>query len=252
MINIIIIEDELNSQEILQQLLEEFCTDVKIVGVASNVQTGIQLIKERHPDIVFLDIEMPGGNGFELLKAFDPIPFKVIFVTGYDQYAIQAIRFSALDYLLKPVNIDELQASVAKAIDQQKLDRTNLENVEHNLSNKAKTPNRLVLSNDRERLFVNLNEVLYVEAQGSYVNFFLEGTRRQMATRSLAHYEDLLPPDQFFRTHKSYIVNCDKVVSIKTGRGGVINLKDGFSVPIAIRRKSTFIHLLSQREDHVQ
>lgn len=244
MMNAVIIEDELNSREVLQQMLEEFCPTVKVVGTAANAQSGIQLIKKQSPDLIFLDIEMPGGDGFEVLKTFDLIPFKVIFVTGYDQYAIQAIRFSALDYLLKPVIITELQSAVEKAHQQNKLEAANIENLQWNLNKEDQAAKRLVLSNDRERVFVNLNEILFIQAEGSYVNFVLEGARRQLASYSLSHYEKILPTNQFFRTHKSYIVNCNKVISVKTGRSGIAYLNDGSTIPIAARRKSLFVSLM--------
>ena len=244
MINAIIIEDELNSRILLNSLIEELCKEVKIIGSAKDVNNGISLIKQLKPDLIFLDIEMPGGDGFDILKAFDPIPFKVIFVTGYDHFAIQAIKYSALDYLLKPINIEELQIAVQKAINDQKLDNTRMQNLEWNLQNKNSSESQLVISSDQKYVLFRLNEVIFIEALGGYVNFTLEGNRKHLSTQSLSHYEDILPVEQFFRTHKSYIVNCKKVVSVSTGRGGNINLKGGHAIPIAFRRKSSFIKLI--------
>ena len=244
----IIIEDELPSQDLLTHLLADYCPEIVVAGIAVDANSGIKLANEVNPDLVFLDIEMPGGDGFEVLKAFDPIPFKVIFVTGYDQYAIQAIRFSALDYLLKPVNIDELQSAVQKAINEQQTNLHKVHNVEWNLAHQPQSSGRLVLSSDREHKWIELDEVLYLQAEGGYVYFILEGAIRQMASHSLGYYESLLPAGQFFRIHHSFIVNCQKVASVNTGRGGEVLLKNGSSIPIAYRRKSAFIQLMGLKK----
>lgn len=244
MINAIIIEDELNSRILLNTLLEEYCKEIDVIGFAKDVDSGIKIIKQLKPDLIFLDIEMPGGDGFEILKAFDPIPFKVIFVTGYDHFAIQAIKFSALDYLLKPISIVELQTAVKKAENDQQLDKIRLQGLEWNLQNNDSEDGQLVISSDQKHVLFQLNEVIYIEALGGYVNFVLEGNRKHLSTHSLSYYEEILPVELFFRTHKSYIVNCKKVISVSTGRGGNINLKDGHSIPIAFRRKTSFIQLI--------
>ena len=244
MIKAIILEDEYNSRILLNQLLVEFCTDIEVVGTAENVRTGIELIQTQKPDLVFLDIEMPGGDGFDILKAFTPIPFKVIFVTGYDHFAIKAIKYAALDYLLKPVNIEELQAAVKKAHFSKSIDKTNLDSLEWNIKNNDHSEDQLVISSDQKHILFPLKEVLYLEALGGYVNFVLEGNRKHLSTQPLSYYEDLLPVNLFFRTHKSFIVNCQKVMSVSTGRGGIINLKEGHKIPIAFRRKTSFIQLI--------
>lgn len=248
MLKAIIIEDETRSRELLNDLVSNFCEGVEIIGTAVNVVSGIDLIRKLKPGLVFLDIEMPGGDGFEVLKAFHPIPFKVIFVTGYEQYAIQAIRYSALDYLLKPINILELQTAVKKAVRQPTIHETNVQSLEWNLQSLGQEAARLAISNDKEHVLVALDKILYIAAEGSYVHFMLEGTRRQLASHSLSHYEELLPANQFYRTHNSYIVNCNKVVSVSSGRGGEVLLQGGATVPIAFRRKSAFIKLLGIKQ----
>jgi len=248
MLKALIIEDEVRSRELLSQLVSNFCQGIQILGTADDVISGIQLIKEIKPDLVFLDIEMPGGDGFEVLKAFNPIPFKVIFVTGYEQYAIRAIRYAALDYLLKPVNIQELKAAVEKAKVQSDIQQTNLQSLEWNLQAVGRESARLAISNDKEHVLVDLDKILFIEAKGSYVYFMMERTIRQLASHSLSYYEDLLPANQFFRTHHSYIVNCQKVVSVSSGRGGEILLQGGATIPVAFRRKASFIKLLGIKQ----
>ncbi len=250
MIRAIIIEDEYNSRVLLNQLLDEFCKGIEVIGVAENVSNGIRIIQDLQPDLVFLDIEMPGGDGFDVLKAFDPIPFNVIFVTGYDHFAIQAIKYSALDYLLKPVNIEELQAATRKAKNESHLDRTRMKSLEWNLNNNGSLEGQLVISSDQEHVLFPLNEVLYIEALGGYVNFILENNRKHLSTHSLSYYEEILPVDMFYRTHKSYIINYTKVESISTGRGGNIILKEGHSVPISFRRKTSFIQLIGLKNQN--
>ena len=249
MIEAVIIEDEFYSVELLSQLLHEFCTDVKVIGSASNVADGIKICKELKPDLIFLDIEMPGGGGFEVLKAFDPIPFKVIFVTGYAHFAIQAIKYSALDYLLKPVDISELKQAVEKAKKASNLDKIRLENFQWNLQNSHAKSGQLIISSDKEHAIVKIDEIIFLQALGGYVNLFLEGGRQRLSTYSLGYFENLLPPELFFRTHKSFIVNCDKVISVSAGRGGAINLQEGHTAPIAFRRKSAFVEILGNKNN---
>lgn len=247
MLRAIIIEDEAYSRELLHQLIVDYCEEVEIVGTAEDVYAGIQAVKELKPDLVFLDIEMPGGDGFEILKVFDPIPFKVIFVTGYEQYAIRAIRYSALDYLLKPVNIQELQLAVKKAREQQQLQQLTVQSLKWNMQAKNRDWGRLVIHTDQEHFLINISDIIYLKAQGSYVFFHLENDQKRLASHPLSYYEDILPTEQFFRVHHSYIVNCKKVVSVSGGRGGDILLNGEVSIPIAFRRKSTFIKLLEEK-----
>lgn len=244
----VIIEDEINNRELLQHLLSNYCKDISLVGQAIDVKSGVQLIKDQSPDIVFLDVEMPGGNGFDILDAFDSINFKIIFVSGYDQYAIKAIKYSALDYLLKPIDVSELISAVDKALIASPNYNKPIEVLKSNLKNPNGEISQIVLSNDRNYQVIKIDEINYIEADGNYITFHLENENKHISSSSLSYYEELLPNSKFFRIHKSYIINIKAVVSIENGRGGHVHLTDKSKLPVAFRRKPAFLQFLENKK----
>jgi len=187
---------------------------------------------------------MPGGTGFDILNAFDHPDFRVIFVTGYDHYAIKAIKYSALDYILKPIDLQELRLAVEKA-------KSNILNYQENIvffkkqiTQSSNEEPQLLISDSRVHKIIKIKEIIFVEAEGSYITFHLEGDQKCMTTNPLRSYEDLLPEHFFFRIHKSYIVNCQKVAQLDAGRGGHVHLKNGKTLPVAFRRKPAFSRFL--------
>ena len=244
----VIIEDEINNRELLQQLLSIYCKNISLVGLATDVKSGINLIKKQSPDIIFLDVEMPGGSGFDILDAFDKINFKVIFVSGYDQYAIKAIKYAALDYLLKPIDVSELISAVDKAIAASANYNKPIDFLKSSLKNKGEEITQIVLSNDKNYQVIKISDILYVEADGNYITFQLANEEKHISSQSLNHYEDLLPNSQFFRIHKSYIINIKSVVSIENGRGGHVHLTNKSKLPIAFRRKPAFLQFLDRKK----
>ncbi len=248
MIKAVIVEDELNNREVLQQMLERYCEEVEVVGLAVNVSSGIEKIKELSPDIVFLDIEMPGGTGFDVLNAFDLPKFKIIFVTGYDHFAIKAIRYSALDYLLKPVDPEELKNAVEKAKSLNPIYHERIDFLKSQIEVSTEEVDRIIISDHKHHKVVEIRDIIFVEAKRTFVVFYVEGNKKYAASNSMGFYEELLPSSNFFRIHKSHIINRHKVEKVDVGRGGNVHLKGGVSLPVAIRRKPAFTKFLEQAD----
>lgn len=239
MIRAVLIDDEPKNNRILKLMLEEFCPDVTIEGQADNATAGVQLVQEVKPDLVFLDIEMPYGSGFDLLDQLKPIHFEVIFITAFNDYSLKAIKYSALDYLLKPVNIDELIAAVAKAA--QKVAARNInERIEallYNLQKPQQAVQKLALPSKEGYVFVLLSDIMRCESKGGYTTFYIKGMDKVLSSKSIKEYEPLLPDDIFFRIHNSHIVNLNCVKKYHRGRGGYLEMEDGTMIEVATRRK---------------
>lgn len=246
MIRAVIIEDEKQSQDLLMVMLEKYCTNVQVEGVASSVESGIKIIKEQKPDLVFLDVELSDGNGFDVLSAFEKPTFRVVFVTGFDHYAIKAIKFSALDYLLKPVSLEELRNAIKKLETVPTSYIDNFEHLKNNLNTRIADINKIVLSGNKSYKVLKIEDIIFVEAERTYVTFHLINSQKIVAANPLNFYEDVLPESKFFRIHKSYIINCTKINKIEPGRGGPVHLEGGAILPIAFRRKPTFIQFLEK------
>lgn len=240
----VIIDDETKNINILQALLTEFCTEVEIVGVATSVELAIPLLSQTNPDIVFLDIEMPRGNAFDLLDKIKPVNFEVIFVTAFNEYSLKAFRYSALDYLLKPVNIEELKQSVFRASQRVGHKRINsqINNLFDNLAENTITSKKIALQeNDGSLVFVEMNKIIRLEAKRGYTLVFLCATRFYISSKPMKDYEEMLPKTDFCRIHNSHIINITKVLKYHKGRGGEVEMEDGSRIEVASRRKDEFL-----------
>jgi two-component system, LytTR family, response regulator len=242
----IIIDDELGNIITLKGLLERFVPEVEIVGTARNKDEGIELINEVVPQLVFLDIEMPYGSGFDLLEALGAILFETIFITAYDSYAIKAFKFSAVDYLVKPVNIDDLKFAVEKAIKNIQMRQAN-DKIGMLLSNLKNTggQQRLAIQWADGFKFVKLDEIIRLEASGSYAIIHMADNKKITATKMLGDFEGLLPDSIFVRVHHSDIININYVKQYHKGRGGFVEMEDGAKIEVAIRRKMEFLKRIS-------
>lgn len=239
----LVVDDELLAAKNLELLLGRYCPQVEVVGRAAAAKEAEQLINDRNPELVFLDVEMPNGNGFDLLRKFEVIDFGVIFVTAFDHYAIKAIRYSAIDYLLKPVDIDELVQAVQKAQIQMKNRNINqnLNLLLHNLAQPAARLQKLTLPTMDGMVFVNLEDILYCKSEGNYTKFYLENGQTPLVTRQIGIYEDMLPEPLFCRVHRQYIINVNKVSKYIKGRGGYVVMSDGKIIDVAARKKDDFL-----------
>jgi len=245
----IIVEDETHSLQFLKNIITEYCKEISVVAVATNVDEGVAAIQQFQPDIVFLDIEMQTGTGFDLLLQFQKPTFEVIFTTAYDHYAIKAIKFSAVDYLLKPIDIEELQLSVQKALEKKK-DLTGqqaLQMLLKNLQAPSAIDQSITLSTNEGLEFVPLHQIIRIEASGPYSHFFMKGQKKIMVSRHLKEYEMLLSDHGFFRVHNSHIINLAEVKRMVKTDGGYAILSDDSNVTISPKKKEEFLELIKQR-----
>lgn len=249
MIHTVIVDDENRSREMMKDLLSEFCPSVSVIGEAGNVEDAYSLIrKNSRVDLVFLDIEMPNGNGFRLLEHFPEPPFQVVFVTAFNQYALQAIRCSALDYLLKPVDAEELMAAVKRAEYNQQVDLA-LEDYQKLLRNVRawqEGKQKVALYHKEGMDLIGLEEIIRCEADGNYSWVYSRERNRLLVTKSLREFEDLLGQTFFFRTHRSHLINLNYLKSVRKSGGGFVVLSDNTQVPIT---KSRF-RLLNDKLQH--
>lgn len=247
MLRAVIVEDEKRSRETLFGLLKMYCKNVEIVGEAENVQEGLMLIRQQSPDVVFLDIQMPDGSGFKLLELIEDIKFDVIFTTAYDQFAIKAIRYSALDYLLKPIYPDDLIRAVKKAEKNKQILKSN-ENIKVLLENinlpPAESP-KIILSTSEKINVVKVDDIVRCESDNYYTMFFFTNGKRLLVSKTLKEQEELLSGHNFIRPHKSHLVNVKYIKSYIKSDGGMILMENGSKVPVSRRKKEHIIEIIN-------
>ena len=240
----IIIDDETKSRETLQMLLEEYCGEIEVAGMAADIDEGILLINTHLPGLVFLDISMPGGDGFELLSRLPKIRFQVIFVTAYDHYGVQAVKSNAVDYLLKPVDAGELQAAVRKAIsradDKSRSDSFRI--ISGQFPDKPGHHSKIAIPAADGFIFVASSDIISLSAEGRYTRVNLTGGKKTiLTTKNLKEYEAHLPASGFIRVHHAHIINLDHVRHYHRGEGGSVTMSDGSEVLISKRKKKDFL-----------
>ncbi len=243
----IIVEDEKNSRETLKNLLEEFCVDVKVIETAASVDEAVTKIAALHPDVVFLDIELQTGTGFDVLSQLRDINFEVIFTTAFEQYAIKAVKFSSLDYLLKPIDLEELQKSIEKAKKKknQEVYKKQLETLMLNLKQQHPKLNKICLSTADGFEFINTADILYCKAEGSYTTFILNNNSKLLVSKHLKEYESLLLEQQFMRVHNSFLINLNEVKKFVKSDGGYIIMNNNDTVSISRAKKDDFLELMN-------
>ena len=245
MIKAVIVDDEPYSCESLVTLLERYCPAVKVADICYSGEDALKAIKEQQPQIVFLDIEMPKMNGFEMLEKLPEINFEIIFTTSYDQYAIKAIRFSALDYLLKPVDREELQRSVQKAIQQQHNPLPQqLEILLQKISNPSSPIQKIALPTMEGLQMIAVDSIISCASDGNYTIFLLKNKQKIIASRTLKDIEEMLGDYSFLRVHHSYMVNLNEVNKYIKGEGGYLIMSDDSSVDVSRRRKEMLLKKL--------
>lgn len=240
MVKAIVIDDEPRSIKTLKNLLRDYCPSVKVIDTAQSVNEGVRILKNQKPDILFLDIAMPDGNGFDLLEQVNHKAFEVIFTTAFDQYAIKAFDFSAMNYLLKPINPEELQ-KVLKQYESLKAEANNAGRFEILKSSLKKDFKKIALPCMEGIEFVDLEEIIYCEADSNYCIFHLSDGNKMMVSKSLSNYEKILSESFFYRIHHKYLVNLTRVKKYIKGSGGVVVLDNDTQLDVSVRKKEGFL-----------
>lgn len=246
MFTAIIIDDETSSRNSLRQKLTNHCTEIEIIGECENGEAGIKMLTNKKPDIVFLDVEMPRMNGFTMLQQLPQKNFEVIFITAYDHYAIKAIKFSALDYLVKPVAIEDLKTAIEKAAQKRKQSQGNerLELLLENLMTYNKELHRIAIPSMEGLQFVETGHIIYLEANSNYTCFYLINNTKITVAKTLKDFEELLPTSIFMRIHHSYIINKNLIKKYIKGEGGQVVMCNDTVLDVARRKKEEFMRVM--------
>lgn len=247
-IKAILIDDESNSRDTLKEMLRRYC-DIEILGEADGVKTGLEMIQILKPNLVFLDIKMNDGSGFDLLKKVKEQNFHVIFTTAFDQFAIKAFRFSALDYLLKPIDIDELKAAVDKFLKRVETEsesyKSKLDNLIHN-EESPKDFHKVVFSTSEGMHIIEIAKIIRCEADDYYTKIHVENRKLIMVSKTLKEVESLLKGNNFIRNHKSHLVNLNYIKTYVKSDGGYLILNNGEKIPVSRRKKDLLAKTLSK------
>lgn len=240
----VIIDDEKRTRELIAKLIESFNLGIETYPIGESVTTGLKAIESIHPDIVFLDIQMPDGTGFDLLKMIPQKTFEVIFITAHEEFAIKAIKFSALDYILKPIDPEELRRAVEKAIGSidHKREESQFEALQLNIQPTQKR--RLVLKTQESVHVVDLDKIIRCEADRNYTSFYLVDHKKILVSKTLKDYETLLTGHNFLRVQQSHLVNLDYVDRYDKAHGGSVIMKDGSQVPLSPAKRDIFFKIL--------
>ncbi|MBN1198596.1 MAG: response regulator transcription factor [Bacteroidales bacterium] len=250
MLRTLIIDDETHMRQTLETLLHKHCPNVKLVGMADGVASGLASIRRHHPDLVLLDIRMADGTGFDLLRKAEPIDFRIIFITAYDQYAIDAFRFSALDYLLKPVIPQYLAEAVQRAAEQKMKDlELQLQNLKNHMGTEGDSMRKIVLRTMESIHVIPVEDILYCASDSNYTTFILAGSKRIVVSKTLKEYEDMLRGSGFFRVHKSYLVNLSNMIRLDKGEGGTLVMGNDDRIPVGASRKEQLMELFDKLGD---
>ncbi len=247
MIKALIVDDEINNSNYLKALLQNNLPEVDICGVASNIKDAINLIREKKPNLVFLDIELQTATGFDLLSQLDAINFSVIFTTAHQHYALQAIKFAALDFLLKPIDAEELKVAVGKAVKQQK-DNSFSKNMDVLLENmlKKNEQKKIAISTAESIHVIEIKDIIYCQADGPYTIIFLS-SGKIMSSKHLKEYENLFTEYGFFRVQKSFLVNIAEIRKYIKGDGGHVVMSNGDKVSVSEKKKDDLMSKLSDK-----
>jgi two-component system LytT family response regulator len=243
----LIVDDEADAVNFINSIIKEYCPNLEVIGTATSATDGVRLIIELQPELVFLDVEMPHGSGFDLLAQFPKKMFDVVFITAFNQYALKAIKFSAVDYILKPINIGEFIEAVDKVIGK----RTHSLNLNINygelLENlKSTLPTKLAIPTSEGMEYLNTKEIIRIEADRSYCWFYLTDHKKHLVSKNLKEYQDLLSDRNFFRPHNSHLINLDFVKKYVRQEGGYIEMTDGSQIPVSRTKRDLFLQQMNR------
>ena len=244
----VIVDDEHDAVDFISSIIGEYCPSLEVTGKAHNVNEGISVVSEKKPDLLFLDVEMPNGTGFDLLSHFPEKDFDVIFITAFNHYAIRAIKFSAVDYILKPININEFIEAVGRVtVKRREKPLQANENIKVLMENLRSTvPSRLAIPTIDGMEYLNPREILRIEADRSYSWFYLSSNRKILVSKHLKEFQELLGDRHFFRSHNSHLINLKFVRKFIRKEGGYIEMSDGSLIPISRNKKDIFLDRMSK------
>jgi len=247
MIKAVIIDDEQNCVEMLEWLLKTYCPMVQIVAMCNSGEQGIEAIMKHRPEVVFLDIEMPRMNGFDMLEKFEHLFFDVVFTTAYNKFAIKAFRYSALNYLLKPVDPDDLQSTIKKLEERRSaIEKDQLRMLLENIKNLNPTTQRIALSTGDGLIFVNTADIMYRQAESNYTNVVMSNRNKVLVAKTLKDIDETLSGKDFFRIHNSFLINLNQIKKFVRGDGGYILMNDDTQITIARSKREEFFEMFSK------
>jgi len=242
---IVIVDDEKRARQTIADMVKLYCTDVEVIGEADSVKNGIETITKLQPDLVLLDVDLGDGTGFDLLKKMEPANFKVVFITAYQEHATKAFKFSAIDYILKPVNSNELTEAIARA---KVVQKENLEDklkaFMDNIGSIAHEAKKIVLKTTESIHIVNVQDIVRCESDRNYTYFYFRDAKKLLVSRTLGDYEEMLGGYRFYRPHQSHLVNLNFIEKFEKADGGFLILKDKTKVPVSTRKREHLMNLL--------
>lgn len=243
MIKALLVDDEPANTEVLAEILKLYCPAVSVCARATTVEEALARMEDCRPGLVFLDVEMPDGTGFDLLDKVRDKSFEIIFVTAYDSFLLKAIRYSALDYIMKPISITELLAAVSRAeerINATSASRQQIELLIRNMRSSTQV-HRIAVPVKDEYLFIPVPEIERLEARGAYTELFVRGGKSYLVSKNIKEYEELLPESTFFRVHHAHLINIEHVRTYHKGRGGYLEMASGATIEVSARKKDEFL-----------
>jgi two-component system LytT family response regulator len=252
MLNIVIIEDEEKTLDFISNIINEYCSEAQIIGTASDACSAVELLQSIKPDLVLSDINLPDGTSFDILNRLEEIDFKVIFITAFEEYAIKAIKFSALDYLVKPIDPQELIATIKKASEHIERENNNLKlkALLANVRDFAEKLKKIVLKTSDSIYIIDVQDIIRCESDSSYTMFYIKDGRKIMVSKVLKDYDELLGDSGFIRVHKSHLVNLNHINKFNKTDGGFLEMKDGSNVPVSQRKRDMILEFFENLHNH--
>ena len=244
----VLVDDDSSMRDTLKTLLHIYTPEVEIVGEASSVKDGVNTIKQLKPDLVLLDVELTDGTGFDLMSIYGEVDFKVIFVTGHDEYAIKAFKYSAIDYVLKPIDPEDLISAIKKfdLADHPQEPSLKMKALMYNQEQRSERDKKVVLRDANSIYLVDIGEIIRCQSDANYTRFHLKDGRSILVSKTLKEYDQLFKSDFFFRVHQSHLINLHHFDHFEKADGGTIYMKDGSALPVAVRKKEQLIAALEK------
>lgn len=248
MIRTIVVDDEKRVAKTIANLIEGNCSGFSVIGIANSVKQGVELVNKHKPDLVTLDINLPDGSGFDLLQKVKDIDFRLVFITAYQEHALKAIKFSAIDYILKPIDEQELTDALkkVKALHNKENNKVILDAFLSGLNGIPKDQKKIILKTSDDIHLIHINDIIRLESEGSYTSFFLKDNKHLLVSKNLKEYEEMLSDFGFFRAHHSHLINTDFIDRFHKANGGIICMTDKSEIPVSVRKREKLLKLFGE------